>query len=313
MTEKTIKFEKRSPLEMASEMESASSSKKTRLNILKTYKIYIDGKFPRTESGRYYPLKSREGDVIANISWCSRKDFRDAVTAARNAQSKWAKMSCYLRGQILYRIAEMLEGRHSQFVQELVQQGSDVPQAEAEVNQSIDRLVYYAGWADKYQQVFSAVNPVASSHFNFSILEPTGVVALVAPETSGLLGLVSALAPSLVGANTVVALASNSRPLGAVTFGEVLNSSDVPSGVVNLLTGYRKELLPHFASHMDVNALVYCGESEEEWKIIQENSILNLKRICRLAPLSWEASEVEDPYRILDLQEVKTTWHPIGI
>ncbi len=184
-----------------------------RLSVLKTYKIFIGGKFPRTESGRYYLLKSAKGQAIANMCLCSRKDVRDAVVAARSAQASWAGKSAYNRGQILYRIAEMLEGRSPQFVAELVQMGATQRQAEAEVAAAIDRCLYYAGWADKYQQVFSSVNPVSSSHFNFSVLEPTGVVSILSPDNSGLIGLVSVVAPAIVGGNTVITLASTSRPL----------------------------------------------------------------------------------------------------
>ncbi len=284
-----------------------------RVKILKTYKIFVDGKFPRTESGRYFIFKSNQGEDIANICNCSRKDFRDAVTAARSAWAKWSKATHSNRGQILYRIAEMLEGRREQFISELQQQGSTAALAQAEVNLSIDRLVYYAGWADKYQQVFSTVNPVASSHFNFSVLESTGVVTIVAPEESALLGLVSVIAPAIVGGNSVVVLASSGKPLSAVTFAEVLNTSDVPAGVVNILTGYRKELLSHFSSHMDVNAIVYCGNSQEELKTVENNAALNIKRVVHWSDLDWEKDEAQGPYQILDLQEVKTTWHPIGI
>ena len=217
-----------------------------RLAVAKTYKIYIGGKFPRTESARYYPLEDKKGNVIANICRGSRKDFRNAMVAARSAQAGWAKASAYLRGQILYRIAEMLEGRREQFVAELRLQGVAARAAEKEVDASIDRLVYFAGWADKYQQVFSSVNPVSSAHFNFSVLEPTGVVAILAPENSGLLGLVSNIAPAIVGGNSCVVLASESQPLCAVSFAEVLHASDVPGGVVNILTGYRSELSGHF-------------------------------------------------------------------
>lgn len=304
-SDKTIKFERKNKAE-----ESLESS---RLNIQKTYKIYIDGKFPRTESGRYYLFESADQSLKANICRCSRKDFRDAVTVARAAQAKWSKATAYNRGQILYRIAEMLEGRRAQFVEELEQQGASSADAQAEVNVSIDRLIYFAGWADKYQQIFSSVNPVASSHFNFSVLEPTGVVSILAPEETGLIGLVSSIAPVIVGGNTCVVLASASKPLSSVTFAEVLHSSDVPGGVVNILTGYRNELLGHFASHMDVNASIYCGDSEEELKTVQTNAVLNIKRVMNYSSKDWMSAEHESPYRILDAQEVKTTWHPIGI
>ncbi|MDH4108125.1 MAG: aldehyde dehydrogenase family protein, partial [Gammaproteobacteria bacterium] len=234
------------------------ASSAERIPVAKTYKIYIDGKFPRTESGRYYALHDENESVLANVCRSSRKDFRNAVVAARKALDKWAAASAYLRGQILYRIAEMLEGRREQFIDELKLQGSSRGKAKGEVDASIDRLIYYAGWADKYQQVFSSVNPVSSSHFNFSVTEPTGVVAIMAPEDSALLGLVSNIAPAIVSGNTSVVLASESKPLSAVSFAEVLHASDVPAGVVNLLTGWRSELSGQFATHMDVNAVVYC-------------------------------------------------------
>ena len=233
-----------------------------RVPVAKTYKIYIGGAFPRTESGRYFALTDSDGQVVANVCRGSRKDFRNAVVAARSAQSGWASSSAYLRGQILYRIAEMLEGRKEQFVAELADSGSTRRQGITEVERAIDRLIYYAGWSDKYQQIFSAVNPVSSSHFNFSVLEPTGVVAILAPESTGLLGLVANLAPAIVGGNTCVVLASESKPLPAISFAEVLHASDVPGGVVNVLTGFREELSGQFASHMDVNAVVFCdGDS----------------------------------------------------
>ncbi len=292
--------------------ENGHSSKGDRLDIMKTYKIYIDGKFPRTESGRYYTLENSSGKTIANICQSSRKDFREAVVAARKAQPGWSSKSAYNKGQILYRIAEMLEGRRHQFISELKEQGSNNSQAEKEINFSIDRLVYYAGWCDKYQQVFSSVNPVESSHFNFSVPEPMGVISVLSPESLGLLGLISFIAPAIAGGNTVVALASTSKPLCAVTFGEVLNSSDVPAGVVNLLTGYRTELMSHFSTHMDVNALVYCGDDSVEIKAVKESASLNIKRVLVYKENDIIDEKSQHPYRIMDLQEIKTTWHPIG-
>ncbi len=291
---------------------NGSVSKSERLDVMKTYKIYIDGKFPRTESGRYYPLQDSSGKTIANICRSSRKDFREAVVAARKAQAGWATKSAYNRGQIIYRIAEMLEGRRQQFIGELKEQGSTAAHAEKEVNLSIDRLVYYAGWCDKYQQVFSSVNPVESSHFNFSVPEPMGVVSMLAPETNGLLGLISVIIPAIAGGNTVVVLASASRPLNAVTFGEVLNSSDVPGGVVNILTGQRSELLSHFASHMDVNAIVYYGDDQAEILKVKQSASLNVKRVAVYKESDLAEDKSQHPYRIMDLQEIKTTWHPIG-
>jgi acyl-CoA reductase-like NAD-dependent aldehyde dehydrogenase len=280
--------------------------------VAKTYKIYIGGKFPRTESGRYFTLADGDGGVIANVCRGSRKDFRNAVVAARAAVPGWSSTSAYLRGQILYRVAEMLEGRADQFVGELVAQGVARRRAKKEVEASIDRLIYYAGWSDKYQQVFSAVNPVSSSHFNFSVPEPTGVVAILAPDDSGLLGLVSNIAPAIVGGNTVVALASESLPLCAVSFAEVIHVSDVPAGVVNLLTGYRDELRGHFASHMDVNAVVFCDGDAETAGDIEKKSSDNIKRVINRVGADWSDDAEQNPYMIKDTQEIKTTWHPIG-
>ena len=283
----------------------------SRLEIQKTYKLYIGGKFPRTESGRYYPIKNSKGNLIANMCLATRKDFRNAVLVARKVQSAWEKVSSLNKGQILYRIAEMLEGRKEQFIDELILQGVTLKDAMAEVNASIDRLIYYAGWSDKFQQIFSSVNPVISPHFNFSNLEPVGVVSILAPEKQGLLGLVSVLAPAIVGGNTVIILASESKPLSAISFAEVLNSSDVPGGVVNILTGKRDELISHMASHMDVNAFVYCDKDEKQIKLINELASNNVKRTVFYENSDWKKSEFESPYFIEKLQEVKTTWHPI--
>jgi len=285
----------------------------TRVPVLKTYKLYVGGEFPRSESGRSFDFDDAKGRHIANVSQASRKDFRNAVVAARGAQSKWAGRSGYNRGQILYRIAEMVEGRREQFVAELRQQGSSPADARKEVDLTIDRLIYFAGWSDKYQQLFSTVNPAASPHFVFSVPEATGVVALVAPEEDALLGLVSLLCPILLGGNTCVVLVSEKKPLSAITFAEVLATSDVPPGVVNILTGYRSELLSQIAGHMDVNAVVYAGDDAAEKKLIQEQASLNLKRVIFPRSNSWASEEQESPYGILDTQEIKTTWHPVGL
>ena len=277
-----------------------------RLEILKTYKIYIGGQFPRTESGRYYDPKNAKGEALANVCLSSRKDLRNAVTAARKAFGGWAERAAFNRGQILYRIAEMLEGRRAQFVEELVKQGSTKAAAEKEVNDSIDLIVYYCGWADKYQQIFSSVNPVASSHFNFSALESMGVVGVIAPQDSSLIGLVSTIIPVITGGNTVVVLASEKLPLCAVTFAEVLNSSDVPGGIVNILTGNEKELLEHFGTHMDINAILYAGSEDSNYYKLKELGTESVKRVKR-----FESKMKENPYLIGDFQEVKTTWHPI--
>ena len=284
----------------------------TRVPVDKTYKIYIDGKFPRTESGRYFPLNDSDGAVIANMCRGSRKDFRNAVVAARNAFGGWSGSSAYLRGQILYRIAEMLEGRSEQFVAELALQGLSKRKAKKEVEASIDRLIYYAGWSDKYQQIFSAVNPVSSSHFNFSVLEPTGVVSVLAPDDTSLLGLVSNIAPVIVGGNTCVALASETHPLCAISFAEVLHASDVPGGVVNILTGFREELTGQFASHMDVNAIVFCDNDVEIVRDVQVKAADNIKRVIARGDEVWAKDSAQNPYLIKETQETKTTWHPIG-
>ena len=282
-----------------------------RLEVLKTYKIYIGGQFPRTESGRYYVATNNKKEKLANVCLGSRKDFRDAVVAARAAFSGWSARAAFNRGQILYRIAEMLEGRKIQFIDELMKQDASRAQAEKEVNQAIDRLIYYSGWCDKFQQVFSSVNPVASAHFNFSVPEPTGVVAAIAPQDDSLLGFVSLIAPIIAGGNTVIILASNTKPLCAVTFAEVLNSSDLPGGVVNILTGNVAELVPYFADHMDVNATVYCEQDKTIQHMIKERSALNVKRIVLYDKITWTDNTAQSPYFIMDFQEIKTTWHPI--
>lgn len=284
----------------------------TRLEVLKTYKIYIGGQFPRTESGRYYKAKNPKGELLANMCLSSRKDFRDAVVAARSAFGGWSGRAAFNRSQILYRIAEMLEGRRAQFADELIKQGASATDAEKEINLSIDRLIYYAGWCDKFQQVFSAVNPVASAHFNFSVPEPTGIVSIIAPQNSSLVGLVSVIAPVIAGGNTCVVLASEEKPLCSVTFAEVINSSDVPGGVVNILTGKPSELVKYFAEHMDVNAVLYCEKNTDEKKLIQEKAALNVNRVLLYDKVNWlNENESQSPYFIMDTQEIKTTWHPI--
>ena len=283
----------------------------TRIEVLKTYKLYIGGKFPRTESGRSYPLKNVNGVEIATMCTGSRKDFRNAVVEARKAQEPWANRTAYNRSQILYRIAEMLEGRKAQFMDELMQMGSTKKQAEEEVFTSIDRLIYYAGWADKYQQISSSVNPVSGAFFNFSVQEPTGVVAIIAPEENGLIGLVSTIAPIIVSGNSCIVLASESKALCSISFAEVINSSDVPGGVINILTGNAEELIPHFSTHMDVNSLLYCGNDKKSIQLIKENSTTNLKRIVIKKDIDWIKDDNESPYFITKFTEVKTTWHPI--
>ena len=283
----------------------------TRIEVLKTYKMYIGGKFPRTESGRCFTLKNAKGEEIANMCKGSRKDFRNAVVEARKAFEPWSNKTAYNRSQILYRIAEMLEGRKAQFIDELMQMGSTKKQAEEEVFTSIDRLIYYAGWADKYQQISSSVNPVSGAFFNFTVLEPTGVVAAIAPEENGLIGLVSVIAPIIVSGNSCIVLASESKALCSVSFAEVINSSDVPGGVINILTGNAEELIPHFSTHMDVNSMLYCGNDKKSIQLIKENSAINLKRIVIKKDIDWMKDEAESPYFITKFTEVKTTWHPI--
>lgn len=282
-----------------------------RLEVLKTYKVYIGGQFPRTESGRYYQPVNSKGRKLANVCLCSRKDFRDAVVTARSAFGGWSSRAAFNRGQILYRMAEMLEGRKVQFIEELMLQDVSRAKAEKEVSLSIDRLIYYAGWCDKFQQVFSSVNPVASPHFNFSVPEPMGVVSIIAPQGDALLGLVSVIAPVIAGGNTCVVLASETKPLCAVTFGEVLNTSDLPGGVVNILTGKPAELSSWFVEHMDVNATVFSEDDSATREMMRTKATSNLKRVRFYDKINWYGPEGQSPYFIMDIQEIKTTWHPV--
>ncbi|HUA66592.1 MAG TPA: aldehyde dehydrogenase family protein [Alphaproteobacteria bacterium] len=286
------------------------------LEIKKTYKLFIGGKFPRSESGRYLPAMSARGERLDNFSHASRKDFRDAVGAARAAFEGWNKATAYNRGQILYRAAEMLQNRAAELAHEIVRSTNVTPaKAGREVTLAIDRLVHFAGWTDKYQQVFGTVNPVASPHFNFTTPEPAGVVTVLAPDEPSLLALVSLSAPAILSGNTVVAIASEKFPLPALTFAEILATSDLPGGGVNILAGRRSELAPHIASHMDVNAIVDgAGDSELSAKL-QAGTAANLKRYANrtISPGDWFAPAAEDPYWILDTVEFKTAWHPIGV
>ncbi len=287
-----------------------------RLDVRKTYKLYIGGKFPRSESGRYLPAKSSRGEHLDNFAHASRKDFRDAVVAARAAVAGWSKASAYNRGQILYRAAEMLQNRAPEMVHEIARStGASAAKASREVATAVDRLVHFAGWTDKYSQVFGSVNPVASSHFNFTTPEPTGVVVVVVPDEPSLLGLVSLVAPVIVGGNSAIVVASEKFPLPAATFAEILATSDLPGGVINLLTGKRAELAPHIASHMDVNAIVDGSGDTELGAKLQAGTALNLKRYANrsLATADWFTAKPEDPYWILDTVEFKTAWHPIGL
>jgi acyl-CoA reductase-like NAD-dependent aldehyde dehydrogenase len=288
----------------------------TRLAVRKTYKLYINGEFPRTESGRFYPVTGEGGELLANASRGSRKDLRNAVVAARKAQSGWSGKTAYNRGQILYRIAEVCEARAAELADELRRQGSSATDARKEVDAVIDRWVYYAGWSDKYSQLFGSVNPVAGPYYNFTVPEPTGVVGVVAPEEPALLGLVSRIAPALVGGNTVVAVTSEARPLAAITMGEVFGTSDVPGGVINLISGLKSELVSWLASHMDVNAIDTTGVAADSVAKAQSTAAENVKRVVHFDAerLGWTDLRVsQGPYAILDFQESKTVWHPMGM
>ncbi|HJT80767.1 MAG TPA: aldehyde dehydrogenase family protein [Chthoniobacterales bacterium] len=295
------------------------ATRQNRLAVQKTYKLLIGGKFVRGENGRVLPARSRDGALLANYCRASKKDFRDAMTAARAAFGGWSKTSAYLRGQILYRAAEMLEMRRGELQNELERSNgpgnSSRTASSAETSMAIDRLVHYAGWTDKFSQIFGSVNPVASSHFNFTTPEPTGVVVVVCPDDPPLLGLVSLVAPAILSGNCVVALASSTHPLAALTFTEVLATSDLPGGVVNVLAGDRAELAPHFASHMDVNAIVDASGDAKLGQELQRGGEFNVKRYVRrdLNTKEWRGPEAENPYWILDTVEMKTAWHPIGL
>ena len=284
-----------------------------RLEIRKTYKLYIGGKFPRSESGRSYKVTAANDlSWLANAALASRKDARDAVQAARKAFEGWSTTTAYNRGQVLYRVAELLEGRRSQFVDEVqAGEGGSAAAAEQSVSEAIDRWVWYAGWSDKVSQVHGSTNPVAGPYFDFSPPEPTGVVAIIAPQESSLLGLVSVLAPVIVTGNTCVVLASERAPLPAITLSEVLATSDVPGGVVNMLTGYTAEVAPWLASHMDVNAIDLAGVASAAAPDLHIAAADNLKRVLRPEPVDW----MQPPgiQRMLAFLETKTVWHPIGV
>ncbi len=285
-----------------------------RIDVKKTYKLYIGGAFPRSESGRSYVVSDAKGRFLANAAQASRKDARDAVVAARKAFPGWSGRTAYNRGQVVYRVAEVLESRADQFVAELVRtEGVSTAKARTYVAAAVDRLVWYAGWADKIAQVVGGGNPVAGPFFNLSSPEPTGVVAIVAPR-GPLLGLVSVLAPAIVTGNTAVVIASEDHPLTAITLAEVLDASDVPGGVVNILTGSVAEVAPWFASHMDVNAIDLTGVRDAELATSLEVAAAdNLKRVRRAAGAEpdWLAEPGLD--RLTDLLEIKTVWHPIGV
>jgi len=292
-----------------------------RIDVRKTYKLYIGGAFPRSESGRSYVVSTAGGDPIANAVRGSRKDLREAVRAARKAFQPWADKTAMNRGQVLYRVAELMEGRRDQFVAEVAAaEGLRDGKAREVVDRAIDRWVWYAGWADKISQVLGSANPVAAPYFNFTIPEPTGVVGIVAPETSSLLGLVSRVAPPLVAGNAVVVLASETRPLPAVTLSEVLATSDVPGGVVNLITGRKAELVPVLAAHVDVDAIDTWGVPAELRTKVEELAADDIKRLARRpagvadAKFDWlDDRAAERPEWIAAWLEMKTVWHPIGV
>jgi acyl-CoA reductase-like NAD-dependent aldehyde dehydrogenase len=300
---------------------TASDARNGRVDVRKTYKLYIGGAFPRSESGRSYVVSAADGTPIANAVRASRKDLRDAVRAARKATDDWAAKTAMNRGQVLYRVAELMEGRRDQFVAEVVRaEGVRDGRARELVSRSIDRWVWYAGWADKVAQVLGSSNPVAAPYFNFTIPEPTGVVGIVAPETSSLLGLVSRVAPPLVVGNAVVVLASETRPLPAVTLTEVLATSDVPGGVINVLTGLRKELVPVLAAHVDVDGIDTWGVPNAMRVEVETLAADDIKRLSRRATTTSEAKfdwlddrATERPEWIAAFLEMKTVWHPIGV
>ncbi len=288
----------------------------TRLDVRKTYKLYLGGKFVRSESGRCLEAKGPDGAHLDNYCWASRKDFRDAVVAARAAQDGWAKATAYNRGQILYRAAEMLESRREALAAEVSRShGVTLEQARTGVGRVCDRLVHHAGWTDKYQQVFGSVNPVASPHFNFTTPEPMGVVVVLAPDLPVLLPMVSLLLPVILSGNTAIVIPSERAPLPALSFAEILATSDLPGGVVNILAGKRAELAQHVASHMDVNAIVDGSGVPAISALLRAGVATNLKRYFNhaLPESDWFTEKGEDPYWILDTVEMKTAWHPIGL
>jgi len=286
----------------------------SRLPITKTPKVYVGGAFIRSESARVFPLKDAAGNFFANIPQCTRKDLRNAVEAAAKAGPGWAKRTAYNRGQILYRLGEMLEARGAEMAEALLLGGASKANAAREVSATIDRLIYYAGWADKYEQVLGNVNPVASPHFNFTVTEPMGIIGLLAPEDAPLLALVSLFAPAITSGNTVVALASTAQPYPAILLGEMLATSDLPGGVVNILTGFRKELVPTFATHSHLRALGGVADAEER-KALRLGAAESIKRVHLHAaeePIDWYADTAQSLYAVRDTLEFKTTWHPIG-
>jgi acyl-CoA reductase-like NAD-dependent aldehyde dehydrogenase len=298
-----------------------------RLEVSKTYKLFIGGVFPRSESGRSLAFEGASG--VVHMSHASRKDLRDAVEAARKAQPGWAGATAYNRGQVLYRMAEMLEGKRDEFVG-LIEEGKAAqsgvkrkkkgtaqrpmpPGPAAEVEAAIDRLVNFGGWADKYSQVLGCNNPVAGPFYNFTVPEPTGVVGVIAPDEAPLLGLISLIAPAVCAGNTVVALTSEANPLPGAVFGEVCATSDVPGGVINLLTGQKAELVPHFASHRDIDAIHAAGVSAEHARVLKEGAADNVKRVTMREGVDWFDESCQSPWWIEAFVEMKTIWHPSGV
>lgn len=290
---------------------AASTETGDRIQVMKTYKLFVNGAFPRSESGYYYKIFDKKKNVqVANVCKASRKDLRDAIVAARGALAGWSNRPAMNRGQIFYRMAEMLEGRRLQFITELMHHGHSENEAEKEVNATVDRCIYYAGWCDKFQQIFSTVNPVASSHFSFSMPEDMGCIVVLAPEDSPLLGFVTNILTVIAGGNACVILAAENSPLPAISFAEVLHSSDLPGGVVNILTGSDSDLLPYISNHMDINGVVYCRNDAAALQELQQDAAINVKRIIP-RQINYDSEEAESPYLIFDTLEIKTTWHPI--
>jgi aldehyde dehydrogenase (NAD+) len=286
----------------------------SRLPITKTPKVYVGGAFIRSESARVFPLKDAAGNFFANIPQCTRKDLRNAVEAAAKAGPGWAKRTAYNRGQILYRLGEMLEARSAEMADAIQLGGATKAAAAREVAVTVDRLIYYAGWADKYEQLLGNVNPVASPHFNFTVTEPMGIVGVLAPDDAPLLALVSLFTPAITSGNTVVALASSTQPYPAIVLGEMLATSDLPGGVVNLLTGFRNELIPTFATHTHLRALSGVAGAEDR-QVLKLGAAESVKRVhLRVVeqPIDWFAPEAQSLYAVRDTLEFKTTWHPIG-
>ncbi|MFP8942952.1 aldehyde dehydrogenase family protein [Streptomyces fenghuangensis] len=299
---------------MSEQSGNTGGAARTRLGVLKTYKLFVGGRFPRSESGRVYEVTDTRGNWLANAPLASRKDARDAVVAARKAFGPWSGATAYNRGQILYRIAEMLEGRREQFAAEVAAaEGLSRAKAAARVDATVDRWVWYAGWSDKIAQVAGGANPVAGPYFNLSTPEPTGVVAVLAPQESSLLGLVSVLAPVIVGGNTAVVVASERAPLPALSLAEVLATSDLPGGVVNVLSGRTAEIAAPLAAHSDVNAIDLAGADADLAKELETAAADNLKRVLRPADATSDWSADPGTRRMLAFTETKTVWHPVGV